>query len=116
MIGIFMLAVVGLTSVAAYLLGARRLGLEPARLGAALGKMLETVGAVLIFLVADLLVAVVLVVVLRGVTGTFVSIYVTDDTVWMGLALLQGLLFQWWREVSARKAGALALEEHGNLG
>jgi hypothetical protein len=93
----FMLALAALTSVAAYLLGARRLGLEPARLGAAVGKMLETVGVTLIFLVANLLLAVVLVVALRGVTGTFVSVYVTDDTAWLGLALLQGLVFQWWR-------------------
>jgi hypothetical protein len=59
--------------------------------------MLETVGVALIFLVANLLLAVVLVVALRGVTGTFVSVYVTDDTAWLGLALLQGLVFQWWR-------------------
>jgi hypothetical protein len=115
MIGIFMLAVAGLTSAAAYLLGVRALGLVPTRLGAALGKMLEMVGAVLTFLVADLLVALVLVA-LRGVTGTFVSVYVIDDTVWLGLALLQGLVFQWWREVSARQAGAAALEQRGNLG
>ena len=41
---------------------------------------------------------------------------VTDDTVWLGLALLQGLVFQWWREVSGKKAGVLALEERGELG
>jgi len=116
MIGIFMLALAGLTSVGAYLLGARRLGLPPARLGAAVGKTLETVGAVLIFLVANLVVAVPLVVALRAVTGTFVSVYVTDDTAWLGLSLLQGLAFQWWREASRKKAGAPALEERGNLG
>lgn len=116
MIGIFMLALATLTSVAAYLLGVRRLGLEPARLGAAIGRMLETVGAVLIFLAANLLVAVVLVMALRGVTDRFVSIYVTDDAVWLGLALLQGLVFQWWRAVSGKKTGGLLLEERGNLG
>src|SRR5262249_21671025 len=57
MTGIFMLAVAGLTSAAAYLLGVRPLGLAPAQLGVALGKMLEMVGAILIFLVGDLLVA-----------------------------------------------------------
>ena len=116
MIGIFILAVAGLTSAAAYLLGVRPLGLAPARLGAALGKTLEMVGVVLSFLCADLLVALVLVVALRGVTGTFVSVYGIGDTVWLGLALLQGLVFQWWREVSARQAGAAALEQRGNLG
>ena len=54
-----------------------------------------------------------LVVPLRAVTGTFVSIYVTA---WLGLSLLQGLAFQWWREASGKKAGALALEERGDLG
>src|SRR5262249_58109105 len=87
-----------------------------ARLGAALGRMLEMVGAVLIFLVVDLLVALVLVVALRGVTGTFVSVYVIDDTVWLGLALLQGLAFQWWREVSARQAGGRPAAQGGKLG
>jgi len=116
MIGIFMLALAALTSVAAYLLGVRRLGLEPARLGAAIGRMLETVGAVLIFLAANLLGAVVLVMALRGVTDRFVSIYVTDDAVWLSLALLQGLVFQWWRAVSGKKADRLLLEERGNLG
>jgi len=116
MTGIFMLAVAGLTSAAAYLLGVRPLGLAPAQLGVALGKMLEMVGAILIFLVGDLLVAVVLVVALRGVTGTFVSVYLIDDTVWLGLALLQGLVFQWWREVSAKQARTRALEQRSNLG
>jgi len=45
-----------------------------------------------------------------------VSIYVTDDDVWLGLALLQGLVFQWWRAVSGKKTGGLLLEERGNLG
>ena len=116
MIGIFMLSLAALISLAAYLLGTRRLGLEPARLGAAIGRMLETVGAILIFLVADLVAAVILVMALRGVTDRFVSVYVTDDTVWLGLALLQGLVFQWWRAVSGKKAGGLLLEERGNLG
>ena len=116
MTGIFMLAVAGLTSAAAYLLGVRPLGLAPAQLFVALGKMLEIVGAILIFLVGDLLVAVVLVVALRGVTGTFVSVYLIDDTVWLGLALLQGLVFQWWREVSAKQARTRALEQRSNLG
>jgi hypothetical protein len=116
MIGIFMLTVAGLTSAAGYLLGVRRLGLAPARLGAVLGRMLETVGASLVFLVADLLVGVVLVVVLRDVSGRFVSVYVTNDLAWLGLAMLQGLVFQEWREASTRKAGAPALERSGNLG
>jgi hypothetical protein len=35
-----------------------------------------------------------------------VSAYVTDDAVWLGLSLIQGLAFQWWRGVSAEAASA----------
>jgi hypothetical protein len=45
-----------------------------------------------------------------------VWVYATDDAVWLSLALLQGLVFQWWRAVSGKKADRLLLEERGNLG
>jgi hypothetical protein len=37
----------------------------------------------------------------RGLTGTFVSAYATDDAVWLGLSLIQGLAFQAWRGSAA---------------
>ena len=63
--------------------------------------MLESVGIVLIFLAVNLATAVAVVLAMRGLTGAFVSAYVTDDTVWVGLSLIQGLAFQWWRGLSA---------------
>jgi len=97
----FIAALAGLTSIGAYYFGAKTLRLSTASLGAAIGKMLESVGLILIFFAANLGAAVAVVLVVRGLTGTFVSAYVTDDAVWLGLSLIQGLAFQWWRGASA---------------
>jgi hypothetical protein len=98
----FIAALAGLTSIGAYYFGARTLRLSTASLGAAIGKMLESVGIVLIFLAVNLTTAVVIVLAVRGLTGAFVSAYVTDDAVWLGLSLIQGLAFQWWRGLSTK--------------
>ena len=97
----FIAALAGLTSIGAYYFGARRLSLSSAGLAAAVGKMLESVGIVLIFLAVNLTVAVLIVLIARNLTGLFVSAYVMDDAVWLGLSLIQGLAFQWWRETAA---------------
>jgi hypothetical protein len=44
---------------------------------------------------------VLIVLVVRSFTGLFVSAYVTDDAVWLGLSMIQGLAFQWWRTAAA---------------
>lgn len=97
----FIAALAGLTSIGAYYFGARVLRLSGGGLAAAIGKMLESVGIVLIFLTVNLSVAVLIVLIARSLTGFFVSAYVTDDAVWLGLSLIQGLAFQWWRESTA---------------
>jgi len=99
---IFISTLVVLTSVGAYFFGIRRLRLTGRTFGIALGKMLESVGITLIFMVVNLVAAVATVLAMRSLTTTFVSIYVTDDVVWVGLSLLQGLTFQWWRELSVK--------------
>ena len=96
----FMAALAGLTSIGAYYFGARALGLPTAGLRTAIAKMLESMGVVMIFLAVNLGTAVAVVLVARGLTGAFVSAYVTDDAVWLGLSLIQGLAFQWWRGMS----------------
>jgi hypothetical protein len=49
----------------------------------------------------NLVLALMIVLLARGVTGAFVSAYVTDDSVWLGLSAIQGLAFQWWRGIAA---------------
>jgi hypothetical protein len=98
----FIAALAGLSSIGAYYFGVRVLRLSSPSLGAAIGKMLESVGMVLIFLAVNLATAVLIVLAARSLTGMFVSAYVTDDAVWLGLSLIQGLAFQWWRGVSTQ--------------
>jgi hypothetical protein len=99
---IFILALAGGTSLAAFFFGVKGLRLSGSRLGAAIGKTFEAVGTTFVFLAINLAVAVIIVLTVRGLTGTHVSVYVTDDSVWIGLSLLQGLTFQWWRELSGK--------------
>jgi len=97
---IFISGVAGLTSIGTYFCATVWLRLPADKLGKALGKMLECVGTSLVFLTVNLAVAVTMVLVVRGLTRTFVSVYMSDDAALVGLSILQGLTFQWWRELS----------------
>jgi len=99
---ILILALTAATSVAAFFFGVGRLQLSGHSLRAAIGKTFGAVGATLVFLAVNLTAAVIIVLMVRGLTGTFVSVYVTDDVAWTGLSVLQGLTFQWWRELSGK--------------
>ena len=90
------LALVLLTSVAAYLVGTRRCGLARPELASAVRALLETIGISAVFLVANLGLAVVMVFTIRAGSGHFVSVYAIDDGALAGASLLQGFLFRWW--------------------
>ncbi len=107
----FIAALAGLTSIGAYYFGARVLRLSSPSLGAAIGKMLEAIGMVLVFLAVNLTTAVLIVLTVRSLTGMFVSAYATDDAVWLGLSLIQGLAFQWWRGLSAEPSSVSPRQE-----
>ena len=100
--GTFLLGVVGFTSVGIYLVGSRGLGLSGRDLPAAVGKMLECVGATLVFFVVNLAVAITVIFISRGLGGDLVSLYPAGDTAWLILSLFQAVTFQWWRELSRR--------------
>ena len=89
---------VGLSSLAAYGLGARGAGRSRAGLGAATRATLETVGLGVLFLVANLGLATLTVALARVVTGRFVSLYAIDELVLVAVSLLQGIFFRWWRD------------------
>jgi len=95
-----MLALVGLTSVGGYLIGLMWFRLSGKALRPALGKMLECVGATLLFAVLNVALATALILAMRSLTGRFVTVYVVNDATWLALSLLQGLTFQWWRELA----------------
>ena len=104
----FIAALAGLTSIGAYYFGARVLRLPGPSFGAAIGKMLESIGTILIFLAVNLTTAVLIVLAARSLTGIFLSAYVTDDAVWLGLSMIQGLAFQWWRASSEPESASEA--------
>jgi hypothetical protein len=96
----FLLMLIALTSAGAWVVGARRLGLESRALGAAVGRLLESLGVIVIFLAANVLVAGLLILTARSLGPRFVSLYLADDTIVLVLSVLQGLAFQAWREAS----------------
>jgi len=91
---------VGFTSLAAYMIGTRALGLSSGGIGQAVGKMLEALGTALVFVIVNLVTGIIGVLAARAVTGEFVSLYLAADPTLLPLSLLQGLTFQWWRELS----------------
>jgi hypothetical protein len=98
---VFILILVGLTSVGAYVLGARVLYLSVRSLRKAVGKMLECFGISLGFLVINLTAGMSIILAARALTDGFVSLYVLADETLIVLSLLQGLTFLWWRDLSA---------------
>lgn len=100
-----LLALVGLTSVGIYLFGRMGLGLSGRGLKAAVGKVLECVGATILFFGLNLVVAVIVILVIRRLTGHFVLLYPANDVAWLILSLAQALIFQWWRELAKKPAG-----------
>lgn len=91
----------GITSVAALWIGSQWLRFRPGNLAAAIGKMLECLGLMLVFFTANAVVGLVAIIGGRSLTGMFVSTYIMSDVAILGISFLQGLLFFCWRETSA---------------
>jgi hypothetical protein len=116
----------GVTSVAALWVGTQWLRFRPGDLAAAVGKMLECLGLVLVFFTANAVLGLVAIIGGRTLTGVFVSTYIMSDVAILGISFLQGLLFFCWRETkagrrdrssrasrSARRAGQATIREGG---
>ena len=87
---------VGLTSLAAYLAGARWRALSRVGLPAAVRATLETVGLAVLFMAGNLVLAALGVALARLLTGRFVAVYAIDDLALTGASVLQAILFRWW--------------------
>lgn len=102
MTGFLILALVGLTTAGAYLVGRRGFRLSEKQLWPAVGRMFEGIGMGLAFFAINLLAGGTLILAVRRVTERFVSIYHVEDLSLLVLSLLQGLIFQWWRELTRK--------------
>jgi hypothetical protein len=94
---LFIFILILVTSAAAYWAGSKGPGLSSGPLRTAIGRMLESIGFIVVFFAVNLAVAVVIILAIRTLTPWFVSIYLADDVVLLVLSLLQGIAFQWWR-------------------
>jgi hypothetical protein len=103
----FVLTLSVATSIGTYVFGAFALGLSARGLATAVRKTLESVGLTVVFLVVNVALGSSIVLATRPIAPEFSSVYVVDDVTLLVLSLLQGLLFQWWREpsVSSRVTG-----------
>ncbi len=91
---------VGVTSVAAYLVGAKGLRLSHGCIHKAVRRMLDCLGVTLIFLGVNLGAAVIVIVAARVLTREFLSLYLVADEALLVLSLIQALIFQGWRDLS----------------
>ena len=80
----------------------RRFGWPRRALRGALGKVLECVGAAVVFCLLNAAVGAAFIVAGRAVSGRFVSLYLGADHPLIAASFLQAVLFQWWRESSRR--------------
>jgi len=99
---VFVPAVVGVTTAAAWWVASRKRGWTRRALIPAGGKVLECVGAAVVFALMNAAMGAALVLATRAFSGRFVSLYLGADHTLLALSALQALLFQWWREYSRR--------------
>lgn len=85
-----------LTSVAAYVIAARVWNRRPWALRPALWRALEVIGLASVFLAANFAVGLLIVLLVRGVSGRFISAYVLNDTTLVVMSTLQGMLWSFW--------------------
>ena len=92
----YVLLPVAVTSLLIVAVVTRRLGGRTRALGSALTRMVELAGLAILLAIVNLAAGFVLVLLLRRVTGTFVSLYLNADGMLLALSVLQAVVLQWW--------------------
>lgn len=101
----FLLILMGVTSTLALLVGVWWLRLPLSSLKRGAGKALECIGVMLGFYLLNLAVGIAGTLLWRQLTGTHLSLYYANDATLLGISLLQGLVFEWWRRESREPRG-----------
>jgi hypothetical protein len=92
----FLPLLAALTSVAAYVIAVRVWNRKPRGLRPALRQALEVIGLASVFLTANFAVGLLIVLLVRGVSGRFISAYLLNDTTLVVMSTLQGMLWSFW--------------------
>lgn len=95
----YLLALVALTSGVAVALGRRGARLATP-LRPALMRVVEWAGVWAVFYAVNLAVGFAVILVMRRITGTTLSLYVNTDSTLSTLSALQATAWQWWRAES----------------
>ena len=106
--GVFVLVLVGLTSIAAVLFAMRRLAWPATALATGALAALELLGAGLVCFVVNLGLGVAVILLVRALSPSPVTVYVLNDVALLALSLVQGLVFQGWRQASRNPRHATA--------
>lgn len=96
-----LLVLIAVTSGIAWALGVYLLRLPRPPLRRALGLTLEIVGFGVAFFALNVVIAVATALLLRRLSG-FVSLYASNDLVFLLFSLLQGAVFATWRHLATR--------------
>ena len=96
---LFLPALLTLTSALAYLLGVRGLGLSRRGLGPAARRLCELAGLTVLFLGANILIGVAIILAASTLSGRFISMYLLNDTTLVAISALQGVLLGCWRRM-----------------
>ncbi len=92
-----LVVIVLLTSVGAFVVATRGVGLRAAAFPSAVMRALDCLGLAVLFLLGNLGLGLVLVLGLRAITGQFLSVYVLSDATLAVLSLLQALVLHCWQ-------------------
>jgi hypothetical protein len=98
MASLFLILIAALTSMGAFFVATRRIGLNRAALWGTVTEALNYLGLAVLFLVCNLVVGVALIIAFRTLTRQFVSVYVLNDITLPFLSLLQALVLHSWRQ------------------
>ena len=98
----FLPVVFALTSLALWLAAGRGLGLGATSIRSAAARALECMGLTVALAAVNIAAGIVLVMILRRVTGRFVSLYLNTDLVILVFALVQAVALQWWMAEAER--------------
>jgi hypothetical protein len=98
---LFVLLLTGFTSLAAYAIGRCLLGLSGMRLWRSFRRSLELLGVAVVFLAVNIVAGLAIVLAVRSMSRTFVSVYLLNDVAVVAVSVLQGILFGCWLEQSS---------------